>query len=63
MYKKNLSERVVLRLSPSDLNFLSSLATQRNVSVSQVIRDIIFTYKSAGGVVHGYTKTDIYNQL
>lgn len=44
MYKKNLTERVVVRLKPSELAYIFKLAEIRKCSVSEVIRNIIDGY-------------------
>lgn len=44
MYKKNLTERVNLRLNPSQVSFLADLASGRHCSISDVIRSIIDGY-------------------
>ena len=59
MYNKNLSERFILRLSQNDFDFLCSVANERNCSLSEVVRSFISYFRLHGGVVHGYTKSNI----
>lgn len=47
MYEKNLTEDLRLRLTQEDMNFLRKLATERSLSISQVIRSIIGDYRRA----------------
>lgn len=77
MYSKNLSEDLRLRLAPRDMDFLKSLAVDRNTSVSEIIRSIIGEYRRSIETVaalnkalsilevdgHGVTKTDVNNKL
>lgn len=79
MYAKNLSEDLRLRLSSRDMDFLRSLSTERECTVSEVIRSIIGEYRRSldtvralnsaialidrGGADHGVTKTDFDNKL
>lgn len=45
MYEKNLTEDLRLRLSATDMDFLRKLASDRAVTVSEVIRSIIGEYR------------------
>lgn len=78
MYNKDLNRDLRLRLSENDMNWLISLAEQRNISVSELLRSIIGEYRRSLDVlkfmndfaelrkvvdVHGDTKTDIDNKL
>lgn len=45
MYEKNLTEDFRLRLSTADMDFLRKLASERSVTVSEVVRSIIGEYK------------------
>lgn len=44
MYKKDLSEKINLRLTPSQLSFIADLATVRQCSCSDVVRGILDYY-------------------
>lgn len=76
MYIKNLSEDLRLRLSQRDMDFLKSLAVDRNTSVSEVIRSIIGEYRRSLETVealnkalsilevgHGVTETNVNDKL
>lgn len=61
MYEKDLSEKVRLRLSKTDMEFLRNLSSKRSVSVSQCLRSIIGEYRRGEMGVQlfdGDTKTD-----
>lgn len=45
MYKKDLTKDLRLRLSEDDMNFLTSVADDRGVTVSACIRMIIGEYR------------------
>lgn len=45
MYKKDLTETVRLRLSPTDMDFLRNLSEERSSSISECIRSIIGEYR------------------
>lgn len=45
MYMKNLTETVRLRLTDSDMTFLTNLSEKRACSVSECIRSIIGEYR------------------
>lgn len=68
MYYKDLTEVFKLRISPDDFNFLKYLSTEREMTVSAVVRSIINDYKirmenERGQMFYGDTKTDFNNQL
>lgn len=59
MYKKDLTEKINLRLSPNELQFLAQLADSRHCSVSDVLRSIIDFYILEWEVIaHGNKSTD-----
>ena len=47
MYEKDLTEKVRLRLSKKDMDFLRELSSKYSVSVSQLLRSIIGEYRRA----------------
>lgn len=60
MYKKNLTEKINLRLSPSQVSFLADLAAARHCSCSDVLRSIIDFYILEWEVIaNGDKSTDI----
>ena len=67
MYEKNLNKCVRLRLSEEDFNFCVRYAENYNISVSEVIRYFIGSYRrdyssilfNEGDYVHGYEKADV----
>lgn len=79
MYKKDLTETVRLRLSPTDMDFLRNLSEERSSSISECIRSIIGEYRRSvetlstltrlvditkeAQLSHGDTITDIDNKL
>lgn len=74
MYERNLSERLILRLSSKDMEFLRDLSNCRSVSISECIRSIIGDYRRSFGsstvitdkevgLSYGNTKTDINDKL
>lgn len=79
MYKKDLTETVRLRLSPTDMDFLRNLSEERSSSISECIRSIIGEYRRSvetlstltrlvditkeAQLSHGDTITDFDNKL
>lgn len=66
MYEKDLSEKVRLRLSETDMNFLRDLSLRRSVSVSECIRSIIGEYRrheKGVQLFNGDTETYINDKL
>lgn len=64
MYKKNLTEKMNLRLTPSQVSFLADLATVRHCSCSDVLRSILDFYILEWEVLaHGDNSTDIDGKL
>lgn len=47
MYKKNLEQTLNVRLSKSDILFLTDIAEHRNCSLSAVVRSIILDYRQS----------------
>lgn len=47
MYKKNLEQNINVRLSKSDIIFLTDIAEHRNCSLSSVVRSIILDYRQS----------------
>ena len=45
MYDKNLSKDMHLRVSEKDMDFLQKLSEERNISISEVIRNMIGEYR------------------
>lgn len=69
MYHKNLTQDLRLRMTETDFNFLKNLSVERNLSVSEIIRQIIGEYRRSiyinekGADVHGNTKTTCNDKL
>lgn len=45
MYNKDLTEDFRLRLSQTDMDFLRSLSEERNITISNLVRNIIGEYR------------------
>lgn len=58
MYDKDKNVKFTIRLSDDDFKYLLSLSDKYNVSISQVLRSIISSFR-IGGFTDGYTKTFI----
>lgn len=65
MYEKNLKNRVIVRLSDDDLEFIHYLSKARRCNYSKVIRDLIGDYRRqfnlSGGYPNANFKTDKHN--
>lgn len=66
MYNKDLTEDLRLRLNRLDFDFLVALSSERNCSVSSVLRSIIGEYRRCfvqRGLSNGDTLSNIDNIL
>ena len=61
MYSKNLTCDFRLRLSQEDMEFLINLSNDREMSVSECLRDIIGNYRRR--MSNGDTETDKHDFL
>jgi len=64
MYKKNLTEKLNLRLTAEQVSFLADLAKVRHCSCSDVVRSILDFYILEWEVLaHGNDSTDFDSKL
>ena len=57
MYDQNLTQAMVFRLSPNDMDFLRDLSSRRAVSVSECLRSIIGEYRRSFEMLDMLTKS------
>lgn len=65
MYEKNLNDSFRLRLNSDDMEFLKFISSEYNISVSEIVRNLICNYRlsylNMEGCPDGDTKTNINN--